>query len=74
MVSRADKIRNLFKSIPSNSPNKYNDKILKEEKDIASKYSTLFHSIVDIELQLKNLCNAKEQIAKERFEVLSNEE
>ena len=86
MASRADEIRKLFKSILNiilnkpkknaillNRPNKYNDKILKEEKELASKYCKLFHSVVDIELKLKNLGIAKEQIAKERFEALSKE-
>ena len=86
MASRADEIRKLFKSIPniilnkpkknailSNRPNKYNNKILKEEKDLASKYCKLFHSVVDIEVKLKNLDITKEQIAKERFEDLRKE-
>ncbi len=86
MASKADEIRKLFKSIlntifnkpkknaiPPNGPNKYNDKILKEEKELASKYCKLFHSVVDIEVKLENLNIAKEQIAKERFEDLSKE-
>lgn len=86
MASRADEIRKLFKSILniilnkpkknailSNRPNKYNDKILKEEKELASKYCKLFHSVVDIEVKLKNLDIAKEHTGKKRFEALSKE-
>ena len=86
MVSRAYEIRKLFKSLPniilnkpkenavfSNGLNKYNKKNLKEEKELASKYYTLFHSVVDIEVKLKNLNITKEHIAKERFEALSKE-
>lgn len=86
MASKADEIRKLFKSILNtifnkpkknailpNGPNKYNDKILKEEKELASKYCKLFHYVVDIKEKLEKLHIAKEQTAKERFEALSKE-